>query len=501
MKYNKIALATVAALSLTAPQMAAAENVKQAQPNVLMLVLDDANDMINPDTPSGVRAITPNLDRIKARGVTFTNAHAPAVYCAPSRAAIMTGMSVANSGMYFDNPVQVNAPDKFQMPKWFSKNGYKSMGAGKVYHHMPGYTDIHAFDDFLIWNKNLKKKGWGVDSWGKGSPHPGIGKVGKGVWKNFDIATLPNSDEVKMADTITAELVVDWIKDNAKSDQPFFAAYGTYAPHKPNYVPQKYIDMYPLDKLKLPVIKKGDIDDLEGNIAVKMKNRGERFDNLRAQGWEKEVLQHYLASVSYADAQFGKVLDVLEESGELDNTIIVVWSDNGYHMGEKDIYAKHTFWQRTTNVPFIWAGPGIPEGTVNDSPVDLLDTYRTLTDLAGIKDNKDAEGVSLRYVFEDAGKNHDRTITVTEAPGSYALMNNDWRFIHHEDGAEELYDLKADVHEHTNLIHDAKYAKVIEQLRAQAPKSFAPVGLKGGKKGDLALKKHGEDFTWVVKKK
>ena len=469
---------------------------EKLRPNVLFLAVDDWNDMVG--AMGDNQAITPNLDRLAKRGIVFTNAHAPGVYCAPSRSAIMTGLHPYNSGLYTDEPHMFNIPDRQDIPQYFKANGYKVYGVGKIYHHMPGYLDRRGFDEYFIWNEAHKKDGWRLEAWGQGAPVPPevpISDVAKYTgWANFDLYEMPNEDEEKMADTIGANWAADFLKQ--EHEKPFFLAYGSYAPHKQNYAPKKYFDLYPVDKIKLPEVKEDDLDDLSPKVRKTKLNRAKRihFRIVDHDDWKK-VIQAYLACVSYADAQVGTVLDALEKSPYADNTVVVLWSDQGYHLGEKFHWGKHTLWERTTNAPYIWAGPGVPKGVKSDVTVSLIDTYSTLIDLCGLKRFTPLDGESLVPIFNDPKNAPDRTAITTQHK-SYGIVNRKWRYIWRDNDGEELYDLNKDPHEWYNLADNAEYSAIKKKFAALIPQKIAPAG-KGRKNKQLRLQCQGEDYKWV----
>jgi len=353
------------------------------QPNVIFISVDDWNDWVGAMGNKQVK--TPNLDKLAKRGVTFVNAHTPAVYCAPSRTATMTGLAPYTTGCYYDGPffAKGNYPELVDLPGWFRRNGYHVAGGGKLYHHMHAQIDMRSWDEYFIWNPELKKQGWFLNSWGDGAPLPkelpaspiakklaseALARDPKKkmpkVNSHMEWGVLRNEDESKMADSICTEWAVNFLKK--KHEKPFFLGFGLYAPHKPNFVPQKYYDLYPLDSIKLPA--KTPVGPLAG-LPVKTKKKymnRQKFvhDKMVALSCQKQAVQGYLASLSYADAMVGRVLDSLEKSSYKSNTIVVLWSDNGYHLGERAAWAKHTLWERTSNVPFIWAGPGIAKNHV-----------------------------------------------------------------------------------------------------------------------------------------
>jgi arylsulfatase A-like enzyme len=470
-------------------------NKNKLRPNVLFLAVDDWNDMVG--AMGDNQAITPNLDRLAKRGIVFTNAHAPGVYCAPSRTAIMTGLQPYNSGLYTDEPHMFNIPDRQDIPQYFKANGYKVYGVGKVYHHMPGYLDRRGFDEYFIWNEEHKKQGWQLGAWNEGAPLPPevpashmreyIGNP------HFDYYEMPNDDESKMADTIGAEWAADFLKQ--KHEKPFFLAYGSYAPHKPNYAPKKYFDLYPVDKIKLPEVREDDLDDLPPKIRKTIHRISKLHLNIVEHGDWKNAVRCYLACISYADAQVGKVLDALERSPYADNTVVVLWSDQGYHLGEKFKWAKHTLWERTTNSPYIWAGPGVPKGVKSDVTVSLIDTYSTIIELCGLEKITPLDGQSLVPIFNDPKNAADR-IAITTQGKSYSIVNRQWRYIWRDNDGEELYDLSKDPHEWYNLAGDAEYSAIKKKFAALVPQNVAPPGMSR-RSGQLRLQCEGEDFKWV----
>lgn len=474
------------------------------RPNVLFLVVDDWNDWTGPMGNS--QAKTPNLDRLAQRGVTFTYAHCPAVYCAPSRTAIMTGVHPYTSGSYSDETHMLNHPEYIGIQSWFGENGYGVYGTGKIYHHMPGYLDLRGWDEFFVRDEQQKLDGWPMGSWDYGAPLPAEWPISKlydpteefkKPPSHLEYGALPNEAEHAMADTIRTDWACEFLQ--REHDKPFFLAVGLYAPHRPNYVPQKYFDMYPLESVELPICKEGDLDDLPESIRRQKLNRKKVIhDRLIALDDAKPTLRGYLAALSYADAMLGRVLDALDENGHADNTVVVLWSDNAYHHGEKTHWGKHTLWERTTNVPFMWAGPGIARGAKIDATVNLIDTYPTLLELCGLPSNDQAEGVSLASVLRDPQTATDRSVVVSGMDGaSFAVVNQSWRYIRYRTGEEELYDVRRDPNEWENLAtHEKRYAEVKRSLAAHLPKKPAKPGL-GLKSKTTRLLIDGEDFKWI----
>lgn len=472
-------------------------------PNVLFIAVDDMNDWIGSHgtTP---RALTPNMDRLAERGLNFVNAHTAGIFCAPSRTAIFTGQHASTTGYYDTATYFHGRPDLRPLQVSFAEAGYKTFGAGKLFHHPEGNVDLRGWTEFFVRSQRQRESGWPLDSWGDDVPFPdpfpnSIYNKGKQVTGGLFLewGSVPNDKEEELADTIRANYAVSKLKQ--KHDKPFFLGVGFYAPHFPNYCPQKYFDMYDPEEIQLPDYGQNDLDDLPPTIQRKMTNRGKlhhaRLVELDA---VDDAIHGYLACISYADALIGRVLDALEASPYADNTIVVLWSDHGYQHGEKGQWGKHTLWERTSNVPFIWAGPGVAKGKTTDVTVSLIDMYPTFVELCDLpKPPQVLEGVSLANTLADPDAAQDRIVFLPHATrGEYALMNRDWRYIHNSDG-DELYDLQTDPNEWFNLAKKAEHAATMASLRARAPKEFAPPAAKLNAKKNLVIE--GNTFRWEKK--
>ncbi|MDB4271202.1 sulfatase [bacterium] len=471
------------------------------QPNVLFLAVDDMNDWIGclNTTPS---AITPNIDRLAARGVNFTNAHTPGVYCAPARAAIFSGQFASTTGCYQSADYFTDHPEIEGLQTSFSMAGYTTLGVGKLFHHREGSIDVRGWDHFFLRKESQRKEGWTLDNWSEETPFPDPfpaspfnkgKKVTGGLFLEW--AGLPNESEEKMADTIRVNWAVDQLKK--EHDKPFFLACGIYAPHFPNYCPQKYFDLYDRDAIELPPYKADDLDDLPAKIRKAKTGRSRIHKELEEKGAVKDAIHGYLACMSYADAMMGRVLDALEASPHADNTIVVLWSDHGYHHGEKYDWGKHTLWERTSNVPFIWAGPGVKKGAVTDVTASLIDMYPTFVEMCGLpKPHQKLDGTSLAQTLAKPEEAKDRDVYLPYMdPGEFAIINKDWRYISYGEHGEELYDLKADPNEWHNLAEKSEHAATKEMLRKSAPKEFAPANPKRNISKDLIIE--GETFRWI----
>jgi arylsulfatase A-like enzyme len=479
-------------------------NTSGSQPNVIMFVTDDLNDWVS---PLGYKqAVTPNLDRLAKQGVVFTYAQAPGVFCAPSRTAIMTGLNASTTGCYMEDPFQHDHPELITMQMAFKQGGYNTYGAGKIYHHRGGFVDLRGWDRYFARSREVVDSGWEIGPYHfKDNPlpvpypySPYYTKSGRegGSALHLEWGPIANEKEDEMVDAVRTNWACDIIKQN--HEKPFFLAVGMYSPHYPNYAPQKYFDLYNRDSISLPPYKEDDLEDLPAGIRKNMLNRSKQHKELEGYGALKDAVHGYLASISFADAMLGRVLDALESSNHKNNTIVVFWSDQGFHHGEKMHWGKHTLWQRTSHVPFIWAGKGIPENQKVETTVSLIDMYPTFTDLCSLPRTKNLEGTSLAPILKKPSVATDRDVFLPgNERGNYAVINTNWRYIFYNGSGEELYNVKDDPNEWNNLAGDEKYRQVIQEMRKSAPGSFVP---RVTPKNELRLVVEGDSFRWEKKK-
>jgi arylsulfatase A-like enzyme len=282
-------------------------------------------------------------------------------------------------------------------------------------------------------------------------------------------------------------LVAKWIGEQLQRqhEKPFFLACGIYRPHEPWFVPQKYFEPFPLESIQPgPGVKEGDLDDVPPAGQRIARNR--YFAHIQEHKQWKQGIQAYLASIYFADAMLGRVLDALERSPHRDNTIVVLWSDHGWHLGEKEHWQKFTGWRIGTRVPLMIrvpkGAPGLPAGTaaggVCDRPVSLVDLFGTLTDLCGLPAKADIASRSLAPLLRDpqAAWPH-AALTHLNQPADYAISTQRWRYLHYLGGEEELYDIETDPHEWTNLAAQPGHAAKLAEMRALAPSAMAPLVL------------------------
>jgi arylsulfatase A-like enzyme len=444
----KIVYLIISLLVFFLTRLQADEN--KARPNVLFISVDDLNDFAAfsqcyPD------AITPNMDKLAKLGTVFTKAHCQFPLCGPSRASVMSGLQPSTLG--YDDHIKDEALEKRAqslgtelLHTYFKNHGYETLAAGKICHyHVP--------------------KGSVDQSGGRGSFDEGTGRLRKN-WNqkgtSTDWAMAPERDE-DLPDFKAAGWAIEQLQ--MKHEKPFFLMVGFLRPHVPWYVPEKWYKLYDPAKLTLPPYLKGDLDDVPEmakriNILPEMPRTDWAIENDQ---WRK-ILQAYLACISFTDHQVGRVIEALEASPYKDNTVIVLWSDHGYHMGEKNTFQKHTLWQRSSHVPLLMAGPGIQPDKRCERVVGLIDIYPTLVDACGLPKNPKNEGRSLVPLFKDPTMAWDFPTITGWKEESFALQTERYRYIRYGDSSEELYDHQKDPNEWNNLARQPETAELRKQL-------------------------------------
>ena len=466
-------LLIVIAISCLASRAVMGDEAGEERPNILFISIDDLNDWIG-CLGGHPQASTPNIDRLADNGMLFTNAHCPSPSCNPSRTAIMTGIPCYRSGLY-DNRQRMRdkLPDAELIPKYFSRNGYWSAGSGKLLHY---FIDADSWDEYYPAKETE-------------NPFPptlypekrpvSLPRGGNWQYIETDWGPLDVTDQEFGGDWLVSKWVGEQL--SRKHDKPFFLACGIYRPHEPWFVPKKYFDQFPLDEIKLPPgYLADDLDDVP--LAGQAIRPRRYFPHIQKHGQWKQGVQGYLASIAFADAMVGRVLKALDEGPNGDNTIVVLWSDHGWHLGEKENWQKYTAWRVCSRVPLIVKVPkGIkscPDGTAAgskcDQPVSLASLYTTLTELAGLPDKPGQTEPSLVPLLKDSKSEWPHmAITHLDKPQTYGVSGQRYRYIHYANGEEELYDIESDPFEWTNLVSKPEHAKTIERLRRGAPAGFA----------------------------
>lgn len=442
-----------------------------ARPNVLFVVFDDLNDWEG-CMFGHPQSITPNIDRLAKRGILFSNAHSAGTMCCPSRASVITGLRPSSTGVYknTDTPLDLYK-NKRTLNKHFKENGYFVAGAGKILHKF--HYEKNDWDEFA-------------------DNHPDKSVVGKAENPEKENITKIEGNlawgPFSSPDSLTFDgRTVDWVSErmNRDYDKPFFLACGIYRPHIPWFVPEKYFDLYPLEEVNLPLIKENDLDDVplsSKNIAYSTSNFGNDDDlhntngnkehgTIKDRGLWPDAVRAYLAAVTYADAQFGRLLNTLENSKYADNTIVVLWSDHGWHLGEKEHWRKATLWEEVTRVPLIIYDPRSKVKGNCKEAVSLLDIYPTLIDLCGLPQIDELEGTSL--VPQLIEPKTERTVPAISSltPNFHSIRDRRFRYTSYGNGEEELYDHKTDPEEWTNIAVDTNFLEIKTRLKSYLPKN------------------------------
>ena len=425
---------------------------EQTRPNVLFIAVDDLNHWVghlgrNPQT------ITPNLDRLADMGVSFAHAYCAAPACNPSRAALMGGMRPSTTGVYHNSDdYRPHIRPEQTLNSHFRVNGYRVVGAGKIYHG--------SFGRRGEWDDYAKKKP--------------IKNEGSYVAKDFGGVRWAQlkGDDTAVGDYQTVSYCIEQLR--AEHDKPFFIACGIFRPHMPWSVPKKYFDMHPIDQIQIPPHTQSDLDDIPPAGLKMAKPQGDHKKITDAGAWA-EAVQAYLASITYADGQLGRLLDAFDNSAFRDNTIIVLWGDHGWHLGEKQHWRKFALWEEATRAPLIWVVPGVTsKGVICDATVDFMSIYPTLCELAKLPVPDHCDGVSIASLLKDPAAKWTRPAITTHGYKQHAVRTKSFRYIRYEDGSEELYDEAKDPYEWTNLAGNANYSDTIERLKQLLPEKNAP---------------------------
>lgn len=455
MKHAVISLLLVAIACSCADAMSAAE-----RPNVLMICIDDLNDWTG-FLGGHPQVLTPHMDGLAKRGRNFANAHCSIPVCSASRVSVMSGVAATTHGSYELGPRYEELPALADVPtiqRYFKDNGYVTLSGGKVLHH-----DFHGRLAGAI-DRSLGRKN---------SPRPKKPMNRPSHWSGaWDWGAYPEED-AEMADFQLAKIAAETLQEDF--DQPFFMSVGFFRPHVPLFVPPKWFDLYDAESFALPQNPKSDLDDLPNNfLGINDYAVAPTHAQVVEHGKQRSLTQAYLASISFVDHCVGIVLDALKASPHAENTLIVLWSDHGFHLGEKQHWAKRTLWEESTRVPLLFAGPAIKPGEACAEPASLIDIYPTLVELCELPANPRLEGLSLVPQLGDPTTPRGRPAITSSYFGNHSVRSRDWRLIAYNDGAIELYDHRADPDEFRNLAGDPTYKSIRDQLSRWLPKKAAP---------------------------
>ncbi|WP_169977925.1 sulfatase [Tautonia rosea] len=453
------------------------------RPNVLFLISDDLNNALN--TYGHPQMKTPNLDRLAARGVRFDRAYCQFPLCGPSRNSMLTGLYPNSTGIHANAQIfRQSIPSQVSLPQAFRLDGYFAARIGKLYHYgVPRSVGTNGHDDPGSWELELNPAG--VD---RLEEEPKIFTLTPGQFGGtLSWYASPKSDEYHTDGIMASD--AEWVLERCarQADRPFFLAVGFYRPHTPYVAPEGYFKQYPVDQIPLVEGVEEDQKDIPPPGLMSYKREQDKLtDALR-----REAIQAYYASISFMDAQVGRVLDALDRLGLAENTIVVMTSDHGYHLGEHGLWQKMSLFEESARVPLIIAAPGVSKGgTVAPAPVGLIDLYPTLAELCGVEAPENLQGQSLVPILKDPnepGRGWSLS-QVTRGGGGqgrffgYSIRTPRWRYTEWDEGNRgiELYDHEADPREQTNLADCPNHVETITELsrllREAVQSTYPPSG-------------------------
>jgi uncharacterized sulfatase len=477
-------IACLVACVVAIPSAAFAQDAPK-KPNILMLCADDLNNALGCYGHPLVKS--PQIDRLASRGVRFDRAYCQYPLCSPSRVSLMTGLRPDATKIYDlrTDFRKTTLPDVVTLSQLFQKNGYTAARVGKIYHYgVPAQIGTDGLDDPQSWDVRINPKGRDKAEETlvtNVTPKRALGSAL--CWLAAD-----GTDEEQTDGLVATEAIKLLEKQKEPGAKPFFLAVGFYRPHCPYIAPKKYFDMYPLEKITLPKNPENDLADVPPIAPfTRPPNWDVKEDDLR------KALQAYYASITFMDAQLGRVLDALDRLGLAENTIVLFWSDHGYLTGEHGQWMKQSLFEPAARAPLIVAAPGFKSSAGKASPrtVEFVDLYPTLADLANLKPPHKLHGQSLRPLLADPNAAWDKpALTQTirrlnrQQTRGYSLRTARYRYTEWGEGGKagiELYDHESDPHEYTNLADSKDHTETRAQLRAKlhaviaAGTTFQPV--------------------------
>ncbi len=450
-------------LAIAVPALLTADSAwaATARLNVLFIATDDMNNALSCYGHPVVR--TPHLDRLAQRGVRFDRAYCQFPLCSPSRTSLMTGKRPDVTQVYdLQKHFRTVLPDVVTLPQLFMNHGYFAARVGKIYHYgNPGQIGTDGLDDPASWNEHVNPKGRD-----KADEHLIINYTPKrGLGSSLSFLRAEGADE-EQTDGIVATEAIRLMEGHR--DQPFFIAAGFYRPHCPYIAPKKYLELYPIEQVTLPT---GPWDYLTNVPPAALASTQPRpwFGVTESQA--REALQAYWAAISFVDAQVGRLLDALDRLNLADHTIVVFWSDHGYHTGEHGLWMKQSEFENSARVPLIISLPGKKASAVAcERTVELVDLYPTLADLCGLPPPDDLDGRSLRPLLDNPDAPWDKPAFTQVWRGTFpghSVRTERYRFIEWDNGQRgaQLYDYATDPEEQRNLIDSPAHADIVAELR------------------------------------
>jgi iduronate 2-sulfatase len=463
----QIKLAGALLASIVAAVLAAMPaSVGAARLNVLFLIADDLNNDLG---VYGAPVQSPNIDRLAARGVRFDRVYSQYPLCSPSRASFLTGRRPNATGVLVNPSSQKNPmsphfrerlPDAVTLPQLFRNNGYFAARIGKLYHYgVPLDIGTSSLDDYKSWDLAINPRGRDREI------HDRIFSLTPGQFGGVVSWLADEGKDEEHTDGIAAGEAVKLLERFKRTGESFFLGVGFYRPHTPYVAPKPYFDRYPAAKIALPTVSEADRSRTpEAAYASKRNDQDKMTDEQR-----REAIQAYHASITFMDAQVGRVLDALDRLGLADTTIVVFTSDHGYHLADHGLWQKMSLFERSARVPLIIAAPGAKaRGKAARGLAELVDLYPTLASLAGLNPPGPLDGVSLAPMMNDAAATV-KDAAFTQVRDGYAVRTDKWRYIEWTAGEKgaQLYDMERDPSETTNIAADPQHAATVADLKAR----------------------------------
>jgi arylsulfatase A-like enzyme len=452
---------------------------KNQKLNVLFIIADDLNcDLGSYGHP---QVISPNIDRLAKNGTLFGNVHNQYPLCGPSRASFMTGMYTDQTQMTNNNVLlRTTVPDVITMGQRFRQQGYRSVRIGKIYHFdNPSSIGTSSADDIYTWDQTINP--YGRDKIEEYKINTLIPRQYGGTlsWLAAD------GTDKEQTDGIGATEAMEQLENFSKTGQNFFLAVGMYRPHTPFVAPKKYFDMYDRNSIEIPY--SGSNDEYLKTIpkiaasSIRWKKDQIKLNLKSNKELAQEIKEAYFATTTFVDAQIGRILKKLKQTGLDKNTIVVFTSDHGYHLGEHGHWQKQTLFDNSTRVPLIFSGPGIESNVrIENSPVELIDIYPTLMDLTGIESPDHVVGKSLKPVFEN-NNFKTRNSALTRWRNGYSIKTENFRLTKWGENGElgyELYDHRNDKEELKNLVSNTSYSSLLDSMKIEIDIRIANAKLK-----------------------
>jgi arylsulfatase A-like enzyme len=448
----------------------------EKRPNVLFIVADDLNSWIGalgrqPD----VR--TPAIDALARRGTLFSRAYCAAPYCNASRMSVFTACLPTTTGVYHDDSFWDAPLRRKTYIEVFKEAGYHTFGTGKVFHGVYDYARAGRTSSREAEWITVENRPHLWHRFEASSPEPlpaarplnGLFDFSRfedvpPFYHHFDWGPLPDAAEESIPDEIVCRSVVDFLR--SAPPEPFFCAAGLYKPHLPWHVPKRFFDLYDRERITLPVVRDDDLED------VPLVGKGwalspRDHELVTSRGQWRHAVQGYLAAISYCDCIVGRMVDALDRSGLVNETVIALWGDNGFHLGEKLHWRKFVLWEEATRVPMVIVPQrGVPARPFCDEPVGLVDLFPTIAELCGVEGPPHPDGRSLAKSMSE-GNQPSRLVLMTWGRGNHSVRMEDWRYTRYHDGGEELYNHRTDPQEWNNLAGDIRFTTLIKDLRSR----------------------------------